>query len=89
MLKKLKGLKMADAAFTPETDPHPNPTEPFVDALTNSGIVLNARMVGSPEVVKETTQKLWTPGMKLIGVTFSQTPGEQKEAYDIIHKICK
>ena len=89
MLLKLKNLKTADAAFTAETDPHPNPAEPFVQALKNSGIVLNARMVGSPEVVKETTQKLWAPGMKLIVVTFSQSTEEQKEAYDIVHKICK
>ncbi len=89
MLLKLNGLKMADAAFTPETDPHPNPAEPFVEALKNSGIVLNARMVGSPEVVKETTRKLWNPGMKLIVVTFSQSPEEQKEAYNIVHEICK
>jgi hypothetical protein len=89
MLKKLKGLKMADAAFTPETDPHPNPTEPFVQALKNSGIILNARMVGNPEVVKETIRKLWDPGIKLLAVTFSQSPEEQKEVYDLIHEICK
>jgi hypothetical protein len=89
MLLKLKGLKMADAAFTSETDPHPNPPEPFVEALKNSGIILNARMVGNPAVVIETTQKLWSPGMKLLAVTFSQSPEEQKEAYDIIHEICQ
>lgn len=89
MLKKIDGLKMADAAFTPETDPHPNPAEPFVQALKNSGIVLNARMVGSPEIIKETTKKLWEPGMKLLVVTFSQSAEEQKEAYDIIHSVCK
>ncbi len=89
MLLNLKGLKMADAAFTPETDPHPNPAEPFVKALKNSGIVLNARMVGDPETVKETTQKLWDPGMKLLVVTYSRTPEEQNEAYNIVHEICK
>ena len=88
MLKNLTGLKMSDAAFSPETDPHPNPAEPFVEAMKNSGIVLNARMVGNTEVVKETTQKLWTEGMKLIVVTFSQSPEEQEEAYGIIHDIC-
>lgn len=88
MLKKLKGLKMADAAFTPETDPHPNPIEPFVQALKNSGIILNARMVGNTEVIKKTTKKLWDPGMKLLAVTFSQSAEEQKEAYEIIHEIC-
>jgi len=89
MLLKIEGLKMADAAFTGETDPHPNPSEPFVEALQNSGIILNARMVGSPEVVKETTRKLWNKQMKLIVVTFSQSPEEQKEAYNIVHEICK
>lgn len=88
MLKKLAGLKMSDAAFSPETDPHPNPAESFTEALKNSGIVLNARMVGNPEVVKETTQKLWAEGMKLIVVTFSQSPEEQAEAYGIVHDIC-
>jgi hypothetical protein len=78
---------MEDAAFTPQTDPHPNPTEPFRQGLENSGIVLNARMVGDPEVVRETTQQLWSPGMKLIAVTFSQSPGEQQKAYDMIHQI--
>lgn len=89
MLKSIPNLKITDAAFTPETDPHPNPTEPFVEALNYSGIILNARMVGSPEVVQNTTQKLWRPGMKLLAVTFSQSPEEQQRAYDIIHKICK
>ena len=89
MLRKIEGLKMADAAFTSETDPHPNPTEPFVQALKNSGIILNARMVGDFSVVKSTTQKLWDPGVKLLAVTFSQSPEEQKQAYDIIHEICK
>ena len=88
MLTKIEGLKMSDAAFTPETDPHPNPAEPFVQALKNSGIILNARMVGDPETVKETTEKLWTDGMRLLAVTFSQSPEEQKQAYDIIHDIC-
>jgi hypothetical protein len=88
MLKKIGGLKMADAAFTAETDPHPNPAEPFVKALKNSGIILNARMVGNPEIVKETTEILWTEGMKLLVVTFSQSPEEQKQAYEIIHNIC-
>jgi hypothetical protein len=88
MLNKLDGLKTSDAAFTPETDPHPNPAEPFVEALKNSGVILNARMVGNPESVKETTEKLWDDGMKLVVVTFSQSPEEQKQAYDMIHNNC-
>ena len=68
------------------TKPDPNPAVPFVRALKNSGIILNARMVGSPEIVKETTKKLWNPGMKLIAVTFSQTPEVQKETFEILKK---
>jgi hypothetical protein len=88
MLTKIAGLRMADAAFTGETDPHPNPPEPFMQALRNSGIILNARMVGNPDIVKETTEKLWAEDMKLLVVTFSQSPEEQKQAYDLIHQIC-
>jgi len=89
MLRKIKGLKMSDAAFTAETDPHPNPAEPFVENLKNSGITLNARMVGSPDIVKETIRKLWSPELKLVAVTFSQTVEEQLKTYNIIHDICK
>ena len=89
MLRKIDELKMADAAFTPETDPHPNPVVPFVESLKNSGIILNARMVGDPKVVQTIIKELWKPGMKLIAVTFSQSPKEQKLAYEIIHEICK
>ncbi|MGV8093930.1 MAG: uroporphyrinogen decarboxylase family protein [Mangrovibacterium sp.] len=89
MFTKMQGLKMVDAAFTAETDPSPNPAEPFAEALSGTGIVLNARMVGDPEVVKETTSRLWKPGMKLLAVTFSPTPEEQQQAYRIIHSICQ
>ena len=84
MLNKIRDLKMADAAFTAETDPHPNPGAPFSEALTGSGIILNARMCGDPETVRVTTNELWRPGMKLIVVTYSQSPEEQKQAYQLI-----
>ena len=80
---------MVDAAFTQETDPSPNPAEPFSEALAGTGIVLNARMVGDPEVVRETTQNLWRPGLKLLAVTFSPTPEEQRECYELIHSLCQ
>jgi len=89
MLKEIDGLKMVDAAFTPQTDPSPNPASPFVDSLTGTGIILNARMVGNTAVVKKTTEELWKPGMRLLAVTYSQTPEEQNEVYRIIHEICQ
>lgn len=89
MLKQLPGLKMSDAAFTAETDPHPNPSEPFAKAYKDTGIILNARMVGNPEEVEKTTKALWDKGMKMIVVSYSQSPEEQAEAYDRIHNICQ
>ncbi len=89
VLPKIKDLRTVDAAFSPETDPDPNPPTPFVEALENSGVILNARIVGGLEVIEKTVRQLWKPGMKLIVVTYCATPEEQKEAYDIIHDICK
>lgn len=88
LLRNIPNIKMCDAAFSEETDPAPNPTEPFVQSLNNTGIVLNARMVGDLEVIKSTVSRLWKNGMKLIVVTYSQSPEEQGKAYDILHKIC-
>jgi hypothetical protein len=89
MVSKISGIKMTDAAFTSETDPSPNPARPFTEALTNSGIILNARMVGDLGLVKKIIKALWAPGMKLIAVTYLQSPLEQQKAYDIIHLICE
>ncbi|UCE47814.1 MAG: hypothetical protein JSW47_19720 [Phycisphaerales bacterium] len=88
-VKRIRGLRMVDGAFSAATDPTPNPPEPFAEAFVNTGIVLNARIVGDCETVVETVEKLWAPGMKLIVVTFCQTPEEQAEAYDRIHEICR
>jgi hypothetical protein len=88
MFQKIEGLKMVDAAFTAETDPAPNPAAPFSNALAGSGIILNARMVGDPDVVAETTKSLWQPEMKMLAVTFSPSPQEQKNVYDSLHSIC-
>jgi hypothetical protein len=89
IFKKMTGLKMVDAAFTQQTDPSPNPASPFTSELKNSGIILNARMVGEPDTVEKTINELWTPGLKLIAVTYSQSPEEQQQVYDLIHQICQ
>jgi hypothetical protein len=89
LFAKIKGLKMVDAAFTAETDPSPNPATPFTEALTGTGIILNARMVGDPGLIKETVSDLWSPGMKMIAVTFSQSRIEQQQVYDNIHFTCQ
>ncbi len=87
-IKKINGLRMVDGAFSAATDPTPNPPERFAEAFANTGIVVNARIVGGPETVARSVRKLWRPGMKLIVVTYCRQPQEQAEAYDRIYEIC-
>jgi hypothetical protein len=87
-VKSIGSLKMLDAAFSEETDPDPNPPESFRESFSNTGIVVNARVVGGLNEIEEKVKALWKPGMKLIVVTYCQTPEEQKKAYDLIHEIC-
>ena len=89
MVKKIAGLRMVDGAFSAATDPAPNPVEPFAEAFANTGIVVNARIVGGLDTIAESVRRLWKPGMKLIVVTFCQNPEEQAEAYDLVYEICE
>jgi len=84
-VKTLAGLKMIDGAFTPQTDPAPNPTGPFVSSFSKTGICVNARMVGSCDEIMRTTAELGKHGMKLIVVTYCASPDEQKMAFEKIH----
>jgi hypothetical protein len=88
-VKSLAGLKTVDAAFTIRTDPSPNPAEPFRDAFAGTGLVVNARMVGSPEEVLEKFRELYKPGMKIIAVTYCESAAEQKQVYDALHNEVK
>jgi hypothetical protein len=88
MVKKIARLQMVDGAFSAGTDPSPNPQAPFAEAFANTGIVVNARIVGGPETIAESVRRLWMPGMKLIVVTYCQSPDEQAHAYDLVYKIC-
>lgn len=85
----IKNIRMADGAFSKATDPGANPTEGFADTFAGTGVVLNARIVGDPELVEAKVKGLWKPGMKLIVVTYCETPEEQAEVYDRIHAICR
>jgi len=51
--------------------------------------VLNARIVGDPDTVRNQVSRLWTQGMKLSVVTYCENPEEQKTAYDLVHDICR
>ncbi len=63
--------------------------EVFPEIFANSGIIVNARIVGDSPVVAEQVKKLWAPGMKLIVVTYCQSPKDQQHAYEMIHDICQ
>lgn len=86
---KIPDVKMADGAFSLATDPGANPTNGYADTFANTGVILNARIVGTSEVVEQKVRELWKPGMKLIVVTYCETPEEQTLVYDKIHEICK
>ncbi|MBR7169772.1 MAG: hypothetical protein IKD17_05010 [Alistipes sp.] len=88
-IARIAGLRMADGAFSLATDPGANPTEGFAEAFAGTGVVLNARIVGDADLVCEKVRSLWRPGMKLIVVTYCETPAEQAALYDRIHEICQ
>jgi hypothetical protein len=87
-LKKIENLLMVDAAFSPQTDPDPNTPEVFRDAFVNTGVIVQARMVGDPAEVLTLAQRLWTPGLKLIVVTYVPEPAAQQRLYHDLHTLC-
>lgn len=86
---KMPGIKMADGAFSLATDPGANSTDGYAETFANTGVILNVRIVGNPQLVLEKVRQLWRPGMKLIVVTYAETPEEQAFLYDQIHKIAE
>ena len=84
---KIPGINMADGAFSLATDPGANPTDGYAETFANTNVILNARIVGNPQLVLDKVKQLWRPGMKLIVVTYAETPEEQDFLYDEIHKI--
>ena len=87
-LKKIDNLLMVDAAFSPQTDPDPNTPEAFRDACVNTGVIVHARMVGDPDEVLTLAKRLWTPGLKLIIVTYVQDSAAQQRLYHDLHTLC-
>jgi uroporphyrinogen-III decarboxylase len=85
---QIKGLKMADGAFSQQTDPGATSNLEEFHKFAHTGIVLNVRVVGDLDTLHEQISRLWVPGMKLVVVTYCETPGEQEEAYHLIHEIC-
>ena len=86
---QIPGIKMADGAFSLATDPGANPTDGYAETFANTNVILNARIVGNPQLVLDKVKQLWRHGMKLIVVTYAETPEEQAYLYDKIHEIAK
>ncbi len=84
-----KGLLMADGAFSPQTDPGATNNLEAFHKFANTGIVLNARIVGDLSTIRDQLTRLWIPGMKMVMVTYCETPEEQDEAYHLIYEICQ
>jgi len=88
-VRQIPRLVMVDGAFSAQTDPDENPSLPFSQTFRDTGIVVNARIVGDSQGVIEKVKKLWSSGMKLIVVTYCQTPREQANVYQQIHQHCE
>ncbi len=86
---KMKGIRMADGAFSPQTDPGATQNLEAFHRFANTGVVLNARIVGDLDTIETQVRRLWVPGMKLVVVTYCETTEEQEKAYDAIHEICR
>ena len=86
-IANIEGIRMADGAFSLATDPGANPTDGYADVFAGKGVVLNARIVGKPSLVIEKVKQLWKPGMKLIVVTYCDTPEEQAYVYKKIKNL--
>lgn len=87
MVQGIRGIRAADGAFSPETDPSPNDPAVFGERFNGTGIVVNARAVGSPDDAYAALSQLWRPRQKLIAVTYCRTPEEQALLYDRLHAL--
>jgi hypothetical protein len=86
-LKKIDNLLIVDAAFSPQTDPDPNTPETFRDAFVNTSVIVHARLVGEPDEVLALAKRLWTPGLKLIVVTYVPEADAQRQLYRDLHAL--
>lgn len=86
---RIKGLTSADGAFSPQTDPGAIDNPEAFHQFAHTGTILNARIVGDLDTIRNQVTRLWVPGMKLVVVTYCETPDEQEAAYDSIKEICR
>jgi len=84
----IKGIRIADGAFSSETDPNAISNLEAYHRFSGTGVVLNVRIVGDLKTIEQQVKRLWVPGMKLVVVTYCTTYDEQNRVYDLIHQIC-
>jgi hypothetical protein len=89
VVKKIPNITFMDVAFSVQGDPTPNDPGDWVDAMTNTGIVLHARPGRDPEEVLKQAKRLWKPGIKLIIVTVVSDPVAQHKLYNSLHNLCR
>ncbi len=82
VVREMAGLLCVDGAFSAETDPDPNSPEPFIANLSGSGVILNARLVGSPDSIGDRLSVLTDSSVRTILVTYGRTPEEQQALYE-------
>jgi uroporphyrinogen-III decarboxylase len=86
---QVSGLRMADGAFSAQTDPGATDHLEAFHRFAHTGVILNARMVGDPDTIREQVSRLWVPGMKLVVATYCDTPTQQETVYQQVHEFCK
>lgn len=87
LVKKIASLVMVDGAFSAQTDPDCNVTEPFHESFANTAVAVNARIVGDTQTVVAKVKQLWAANMKLIVVTYGKTPEEQARTYSRLNQL--
>ena len=85
MVADFRNTLTVDGAFSPQTDPIFNTPQAFKDALAGSGIILNARCVGTSEEVLPYFKQLIAKDMKVIAVTYCPEEADQAKLYDKLH----
>ena len=80
VLREFEHIRMIDCALEGESDPSPNKPEKVRDALTGTGIIVQARVGEDMEQADEVIRRLFSPGLRLI--LKIPTPDRPRERYD-------
>lgn len=87
VVQQIGNLQFVDAAFSKQTDPDPNSPATFGKLFKDTGVIINARIVGGMESVHGAVEHFYTnsDALKLIVVTYCQDRTEQAKVYETLH----